>query len=183
MSVKYMEYVKCFFTNEIPGILKFTPKRVNCDIFCKKNWECKIFYSSIFQQKCQFFFAKFYKVTHVISRLKISVEFKNSQKRWIFGVNSWKLRKKFQWNSKIRRKGEFLALILENYAWGQFLPCLTNSMSVYVKILLYQCNLVYLQFIRQKYHEKKHFFGTFPLYWQWQWLALPLFLPEIVEAS
>ena len=105
------------------------------------------------------FFAKFYKVTHVISRLKISVEFKNSQKRWIFGVNSWKLReKKFQWNSKICRKGEFLALILENYAWGQFLPCLTNSMSVYIKILLYQYNLVYLQFIRQKYHEKKTLF-------------------------
>ena len=90
---------------------------------------------------------------------------------------------KFQWNLKIRRKGEFLALILENYAWGQFLPCLTNSMSVYIKILLYQYNLVYLQFIRQKYHEKDHFFGTLPLYWQWQWLALPLFLPEIVEAS
>ena len=69
---------------------------------------------------------------------------------------------KFQWNLKIRRKGEFLALILENYAWGQFLPCLTNSMSVHIKILLYQYNLVYLQFIRQKYHEKDHFLGHFP---------------------
>ena len=78
------------------------------------------------------------------------MKFKNSQNRWIFGVNSWKLRKKF------------LALILENYAWGQFLPCLTNSMSVHIKILLYQYNLVYLQFIRQKYHEKDHFLGHFP---------------------
>ena len=83
------------------------------------------------------FFANFYKVTPVISRLKISVKFKNSQKRWIFGVNSWKL-----------------------CAWGQFLPCLTNSMSVYIKILLYQYNLVYLQFIRQKYHEKRLFWDT-----------------------
>ena len=91
MSVKYMEYVKCFFTNEIPGILKFTPKRVNCDIFCKKNWECKIFYSSIFQQKCQFF-------------LQISTKSLQLFHAW-----------KFQWNLKIRRKGEYLALILENY--------------------------------------------------------------------
>ena len=160
MSVKYMEYVKCFFTNEIPGILKFTPKRVNCDIFCKKKIENVRYFTHLFFNKSVSFFANFYKVTPVISRLKISVKFRNSQKRWIFGVNSWKL-----------------------CAWGQFLPCLTNSMSVHIKILLYQYNLVYLQFIRQKYHEKDHFFGTLPLYWQWQWLALPLFLPEIVEAS
>ena len=138
------------------------PKTRKLRHILQKKFENVRYFTHLFFNKSVSFFANFYKVTPVISRLKVSVKFKNSQNRWIFGVNSWKLRKKFQWNSKIRRKGEFLALILENYAWGQFLPCLTNSMSVHIKILLYQYNLVYLQFIRQKYHEKDHFLGHFP---------------------